>query len=55
MYEKSRGVNIFIYIVYWVSSLCNIMSKLWVKNCIKNFVPIGPFVQVIQFPENKVA
>ena len=29
---KSRGVNILIYIVYGVSSLCYVlMLKLWVK------------------------
>ena len=32
MCVKSRGVNILIYIVYGVSSLCYVlMLKLWVK------------------------
>ena len=45
MCVKSRGLNISICIVYRVRSLCDIlMSKLWVKNGVKNFAHMGPFV-----------
>ena len=41
---KSRDVNILIYIVYEVSSLCDVlMIKLWVKIEQKILCPSGCF------------
>ena len=44
MCVKSRDVNILIYIVYGVSSLCYVlMSKLWVKLSKNNCAHKGVF------------